>query len=210
MTRRTRRRHLHRNRQGRHQGRRQVIIGEQRNSERDPCRCRVFERTTTMAEPVIKLEHVSRTYHVGDVDVHALARRQPDHRGRRVRRHHGLIRLRQVDADGDPRLSRPAERRRLSLRRRRRGQLGEPELAPLAQRTPRLRLPELQPSAAHQRAGKRGAAAVLRGDRPGQGGFARERARAALGATGLERSRAQHARASSPAGNSSASPLRAR
>ena len=25
-----------------------------------------------MAEPIIRLEHVSRTYHVGDVDVHAL------------------------------------------------------------------------------------------------------------------------------------------
>ena len=25
-----------------------------------------------MAEPIIKLEHVTRTYHVGDVDVHAL------------------------------------------------------------------------------------------------------------------------------------------
>ncbi len=25
-----------------------------------------------MAEPVIRVEHVTRTYHVGDVDVHAL------------------------------------------------------------------------------------------------------------------------------------------
>ena len=25
-----------------------------------------------MAEPVIRVEHVSRTYHVGDIDVHAL------------------------------------------------------------------------------------------------------------------------------------------
>src|SRR5580765_1383790 len=25
-----------------------------------------------MAEPVIRIEHVSRTYHVGDIDVHAL------------------------------------------------------------------------------------------------------------------------------------------
>ena len=27
---------------------------------------------STMAEPIIKLEHITRTYHVGDVDVHAL------------------------------------------------------------------------------------------------------------------------------------------
>jgi hypothetical protein len=25
-----------------------------------------------MSEPIIKLEHVTRTYHVGDVDAHAL------------------------------------------------------------------------------------------------------------------------------------------
>ena len=49
------------------------------------------------------------------------ARRQPHDRGRRVRRHHGLVGLRQVDADGDARLPRPAEQRPLFLRRRRRG-----------------------------------------------------------------------------------------
>ncbi len=27
---------------------------------------------TTMTQPIIRLEHVTRTYHVGDVDVHAL------------------------------------------------------------------------------------------------------------------------------------------
>ena len=48
------------------------------------------------------------------------ARRQPDHRARRIRRHHGLVGLRQVDADGDPRLPRPADQRPLLLRRRRR------------------------------------------------------------------------------------------
>ena len=69
-----------------------------------------------MAEPIIRLENITRTYHVGDVDVQALARRQSDHRARRIRRDHGLVRIGQVDADGDPRLSRPAEQRPLFLR----------------------------------------------------------------------------------------------
>ena len=63
-----------------------------------------------MAEPVIRVEHVSRTYHVGDIDVHALRDYQPYRRARRVHRHHGRFRIGQVDADVDPRLPRPARR----------------------------------------------------------------------------------------------------
>ena len=78
---RTRRRRVHRNCPGRSEGRRQG----------NHCRAagygeRTFRRTATatlivrptkqrltyMAEPVIRIENVSRTYHVGDIDVFAL------------------------------------------------------------------------------------------------------------------------------------------
>ena len=77
--RRARRRHLHRNRQRRVEGRRP---GHHRRATHrhqqqgggatpaDVTRPKAGE--STMAEPIIRLEHVARTYHVGDVDVHAL------------------------------------------------------------------------------------------------------------------------------------------
>ena len=44
---------------------------------------------------------------MGEVEVRALQGRRPDRRARRVRGHHGAVRLRQVDADEHPRLPRP-------------------------------------------------------------------------------------------------------
>ena len=113
---RTRRRQLHRNRQRRAEaGRSGSSSPSSRSAKRSSGvpRPRLVivagePRVTHMAEPVIRVEHVSRTYHVGDIDVHALRGRQPDRRARRVHRHHGRIRIGQVDADVDPRLPRPA------------------------------------------------------------------------------------------------------
>ena len=76
--RRSRRRQLHRDRQGRSEagrpGHRRRAAGRR---HRAACRGRGFERRSAATDPimarsVIRLENVTRTYHVGDVDVHAL------------------------------------------------------------------------------------------------------------------------------------------
>ena len=61
-----------------------------------------------MTDIVIDVRNLTRTYHVGDVDVQALRGVEPHHRARRVRRDHGRVGLGQVDADGDSRLPRSA------------------------------------------------------------------------------------------------------
>ena len=62
------------------------------------------------------------------------------------------------------------------------------------QRAPRVRVPELQPAGAHQRARERRAAAVLRRAGSGRGAAPRlARARAGAGAARSRRARAQHA-----------------
>ena len=63
-----------------------------------------------MTDTVIEVQDLARTYHAGDVDVHALRGVNLRDRARRIRRHHGLVRLRQVDDDGDSRLPRSADR----------------------------------------------------------------------------------------------------
>ena len=122
------------------------------------------------------------------------ARRQPLRRGRRIRRHHGLVGLGQVDADGGARLSRPAEQRPLFFRRHRRRGLKRARARAAAQRTAWLRVPELQSALAHQRDRERGAAAVLRRLRPGQRDLARGAGARGAQAARPRRPRAKHAR----------------
>ena len=77
-------------------------------------------------------------------------RRRPCHPARRIRRHHGPVRLRQVDGDEHHRLPRHADGRRPTLFE---GiDAGRPRPQPpraAAQPLCRLRLPGLQPAAAH-------------------------------------------------------------
>ena len=81
---------------------------------------------------LIRIADVAKVYQTGDVEVRALRGVSLDVYAGRVRRDHGLVRLRQVDADEHPRLPRPADRRvataspgarssRLDRRRARRG-----------------------------------------------------------------------------------------
>ena len=64
-------------------------------------------------QPIIKVENVTRSFLVGDVEVQALRGIDLDRPARRIRRHYGLVGLRQVDADEYPRLPRPADQRSL-------------------------------------------------------------------------------------------------
>ena len=119
---RPRRRHLHRNRQGRPEGRRS---GHRRRAAWTPRKPRGAApaalkqrpKRPCMAEPVIR----DRARHA-DLSRRRrrrarAARRQPHRRARRIRRHHGLVGIGQIDADGDPRLPRPADERALLFRR---------------------------------------------------------------------------------------------
>ena len=130
------------------------------------------------------------------------ARGHPDRRARRLRGHHGLVRLRQVDADEHPRLPRRPDLRPVPARRRRRQPAQRPAAGAGPQPADRVRVPVVQPDPADHRAGQRGASA---GVRRGQGGRA----------AGAGAGRAGHGRAwptgpatsrtSSPAASSSGS-----
>ena len=105
-------------------------------------------------------------------------RRLAAHRPRRVRGHHGQLGERQEHAHAHPRLPRRPDRRALPARRRRRPRhpRGRPRRS--AQPQDRLRLSELQPGGAHDRAGQRRAAPGLRRPRaPRAPRRARRRAR---------------------------------
>ena len=52
-----------------------------------------------ISEPIIRIENVTRTFSLGDVEVQALRGRQSHRRARRIRRHHGFVGFGQVDAD---------------------------------------------------------------------------------------------------------------
>ena len=73
-----------------------------------------------VATPVIDIQQLTKVYHLGEVEVRALDGVDLRVDARRVRGHHGTVRLRQVDADEHPRLPRPADRRHVRARRRRR------------------------------------------------------------------------------------------
>ena len=64
--------------------------------------------TAPSIAPLIELVDLTQTFDSGGLPVQVLHRRLPDDRGRRVRRHHGPVRLGQDDADEHPRLPRPA------------------------------------------------------------------------------------------------------
>ena len=77
-----------------------VIITEQRTNSGKPAapRLQLVTRPTagksTMTEPIIRLEHVTRTYHVGDIDVHALQDVSLTIDAGRIRCHHGFVGIR--------------------------------------------------------------------------------------------------------------------
>ena len=77
-----------------------------RSARRPPGR-----RRAAWSEPLIALDHVHKTYKMGDVEVHALRGRLARGPAGRVRRDHGRVGLGQVDADEHPRLPRPADAR---------------------------------------------------------------------------------------------------
>ena len=108
-------------------------------------------------------------------------RRVAEHRGRRVRGHHGPVRLRQEHADAHHRLPGPARRRPLPGPRPGRGGAGFRPAGRAAPPDLRLRVPALQPARRRQRAGQRGDAGHLR--RPAQDRAGRPRA-APAGRTG--------------------------
>ncbi len=72
------------------------------------------------ANAAIDVRDVTKTYALGDVEGRSAARRDVHDRPRRVRRDHGPVGLRQVDADEPAGLPRPADRRRVLPRRHRR------------------------------------------------------------------------------------------
>ncbi len=131
-------------------------------------------------------------------------------RARRVRRHHGIVRLGQVDPDEHHRLPRPADQRPIPVRgARRRAAVGE-RTGRHPRPADRLRVPELQSAGPHQRAGERRPAAALRrrrgADLEGSATIAAARGWPASAWPIASATRP----ASSPAGSSSASPWRAR
>ncbi len=69
---------------------------------------------------VIAVRDLTKIYRMGDVEVRALRGVHLAVERGRVRRHHGPVRLGQVDADEHPRLPRPADRGHVPARRHRR------------------------------------------------------------------------------------------
>ena len=162
---------------------------------RRACGCDAADgRQTIMAEPIIRLEHVTRTYHVGDVDVHALQDVSLTiDKGEfvAIMGHSGSGKSTLMAVLGC--LDRPTSGRYFFEGTDVAG-LEEPERASSAQRTARLRVPELQSARPHQRDRKRGAAAVLCRHRAGQRHHAHRAGARRPDAARPGRPRAQHAR----------------
>ena len=135
----------------------------------------------------IQITDVTKTYRMGDIDVHALRGVSLDIAEWRAGGHHGAVRLGQVHAHEHPGLpgrARPAAATGWTAQEVAR--LNDDQLAVGAQPQDRLRLPAVQPAAPHDRPGAGRAAPALR-----RGGRPRRRALAALEAVGLA-DRAHH------------------
>ena len=141
-----------------------------------------------MADPLIRVTDLHKDYCAGrQRRTRARGVSLDDRRGR-VRRGHGAVGLGQVDVHEPARLPRRADARRVLLAGENVASLSGDALAAIRNRTHRLRVPELQPAAAHLRARERRAAAALR-----RVPRARSAARRAL--RKLARGRARRARA---------------
>ena len=90
------------------------------------------------------------------------ARREPAHPAQRIRRHHGTVGLRQIDADEPDRLPRHAQQGPLLAERPTGQRTGRRRTGAHPQQRNRLRLPDLQPAGPRHRAAQRRAAADLR------------------------------------------------
>ena len=87
------------------------------------------------ADAVLLAEELHKYYELGETRVHALRGVSARRRARRIRRHHGGERQRQVDVHEHPRLPRPAELGALSARRHRRlARLDKRQLAAIRNR----------------------------------------------------------------------------
>ena len=74
-----------------------------------PAAVRAVPEAATTALPLIRMEGVTKTYAAGELAVQALAGVDLGDPGGGVRRHHRPVRVRQVDADAHPGLSRSAD-----------------------------------------------------------------------------------------------------
>ena len=79
--------------------------------------------------PLIETHDLWKTYVMGDEEIHALRGVSIQHRARRIRRHHGPVRLGQVDADEPHRLPRHAVEGQLLLNGKEVAAMNDDELA---------------------------------------------------------------------------------
>ena len=134
----------------------------QRHRRRDAASASLVARTRRM-NTVIQIVGMTKTYVLGDIEVHALRGRRPDDRARRVRRGDGRVGLGQIDADEHARMPGPADQRPLHPRGRGRRATERVGAGDDPQPANRIRLSELQPALADLGARERRAAAVLLG-----------------------------------------------
>ena len=87
------------------------------------------------AAPVVSARHLTKTYQLGEHRRARAARCVVRHPARRVRRHHGAVGFRQVDADEPDRRARHAHLRRAGHQRRGHLHLDKDQLADLRNRT---------------------------------------------------------------------------
>ena len=145
------------------------------------------------SEPIIRIEDVTRTFTLGDVTVQAL-------RGVNLTVRAGeFIAIMGSSGSGKSTLmnilglSRSPHQRSLPFRGRRCGGAARAGSCPHPERTPWLRLPELQPLSPHQRYRECRIAALLRGIGAGQPHGAKRARACCAGIRRARRSRAQHA-----------------